>query len=144
MTVRNIVKTKGEVNVVTLKPGDTVRRAAELLGEKRIGTVVVSSDGIACEGIVSERDIVRELGARGAEILDLTLADIMTREIETCAMGDDIRSVLNRMTEGRFRHMPVMEGERMVALISLGDAVKDRLQEVRAERDALTGMVMGH
>ena len=144
MTVRHILKSKGEASVVTLKPGDTVRDAAALLSEKRIGTVVISSDGAACEGIVSERDIVRELGARGGEVLDLTLADIMTREIETCEMGEDNRSVLNRMTEGRFRHMPVMEGDRMVALISLGDVVKYRLQEVRAERDALTGMVMGH
>ena len=144
MSVRSILKTKGQSNVVTVAPDSSVREAAALLGEKRIGTVVVSAGGKTCDGILSERDIVRELGSRGAEVLDLKVSDIMTTEIQTCSMSDDDRSVLNRMTEGRFRHMPVVEDGEMVGLVSLGDVVKDRLNEVRAERDALTDLVMGH
>ena len=144
MTVRNVLSTKGEANVVTIAPDATVREAAALLSEKRIGTVVASSDGSTCEGILSERDIVREIGARGAEVLDERVDAIMTREIQTCARSDTAKSVLQRMTEGRFRHMPVLEDGAMVGLVSLGDIVKDRLTEVRAERDALTDLVMGH
>lgn len=144
MTVRTVLSTKGESGVVTIAPDASVRDAAALLSEKRIGTVVASSDGRTCEGILSERDIVRELGARGAGVLDETVGAIMTREIQTCARSDSAKSVLERMTEGRFRHMPVVEGGEMVGLVSLGDIVKDRLTEVRAERDALTDMVMGH
>ena len=144
MSVRSILQGKAGGEVVTVTPGTTVREAARLLGEKRIGTVVVSDDGKAVGGILSERDIVREIGARGAEVLDETVDAIMTREIQTCSISDDDRSVLARMTEGRFRHMPVVQDGEMIGLVSLGDVVKDRLQEVRAERDALTGMVMGH
>ena len=144
MTVRNVLSTKGETGIVTIAPDATVREAAELLSQKRIGTVVASSDGKTCEGILSERDIVREIGARGAEVLNERVEAIMTREIQTCARSDTAKSVLQRMTEGRFRHMPVVEGGEMVGLVSLGDIVKDRLTEVRAERDALTDMVMGH
>ena len=144
MTVRNVLSTKGETGIVTIAPDATVREAAELLSQKRIGTVVASSDGKTCEGILSERDIVREIGARGAEVLNERVEAIMTREIQTCSISDDDRSVLARMTEGRFRHMPVVQDGEMVGMVSLGDVVKDRLDEVRAERDALTDMVMGH
>lgn len=143
MTVRRILKNKGSDGVVTVTPATRVAEAAALLAQRRIGTVVVSEDGRRAQGILSERDIVRALAQDGAACLDRRVDHLMTRSLETCGCDDAADTVLARMTEGRFRHMPVVEGEEMVALISLGDVVKMRLDEVRAERDALEDMVMG-
>lgn len=144
MLVHQILKSKGDQGVVTVKPGTSVSDAAKILAEKRIGTVVVSETGKTADGILSERDIVRELAARGAGCMSDKVDDYMTTELVTCAMGDDATSVLQKMTEGRFRHMPVLEGTEMVGLITLGDAVKARLSELKMEKDALEGMIMGH
>ena len=143
MTVRRILKNKGDDGIVTVPPGTRVADAAALLAQRRIGTVIVSEDGKHAQGIVSERDIVRALARDGAGCMDRAVDDVMTRRLETCSCDDKADTVLVRMTEGRFRHMPVVEGDEMVALISLGDVVKMRLDEVRAERDALEDMVMG-
>ena len=143
MTVRRILKTKGDDGIVTVPPGTKVAEAATLLAQRRIGTVIVSEDGKHAQGIVSERDIVRALARDGAACMDRPVDDVMTRRLETCGCDEKADTVLLRMTEGRFRHMPVVEGDEMVALISLGDVVKMRLDEVRAERDALEDMVMG-
>jgi CBS domain-containing protein len=144
MLVHQILKSKGDQGVVTVKPGTSVSDAAKILAEKRIGTVVVSESGKTADGILSERDIVRELAARGAGCMSDKVDDYMTTELVTCAMGDDATSVLEKMTEGRFRHMPVLEGNELVGLITLGDAVKARLSELKMEKDALQGMIMGH
>jgi CBS domain-containing protein len=114
------------------------------LSSKRIGAVVVSADGEVPLGILSERDIVRELGRRGTGCLSESVEMLMTREPVSCARGDDALVLLQRMTEGRFRHMPVMEEGRMTGIISIGDLVKARLEELAAENDALQGMIMGH
>lgn len=143
MTVKRILQHKGDHGVVTVPPGTLVSEAAALLSERRIGTVVVSPDGKRAAGILSERDIVRAVAKEGAAALDRPVDDLMTRRLETCPIDERADRVLQRMTEGRFRHMPVVEGEEMIALISLGDVVKMRLDEVRAERDALEDMVMG-
>ena len=143
MTVRRILKHKGDVGVVTVPPGTSVADAAAILDQRRIGTVVVSPDGKRAVGILSERDIVRALAREGATCIDRPVDDLMTKRVETCSCDESADRVLSRMTEGRFRHLPVVEGEEMVALISLGDVVKMRLDEVRAERDALEDMVMG-
>ena len=143
MTVRRILRHKGDSGVVTLPPSASVKDAADLLAERRIGTVVVSEDGKHAQGICSERDIVRAVAREGAACLDRRVAELMTRELQTCTCDEKADMVLSRMTEGRFRHMPVVEEGEMVALISLGDVVKMRLDEVRAERDALEDMVMG-
>ena len=143
MTVRRILKQKGDVGVVTMPPDSLVAEAAATLAQHRIGTVVVSRDGKHAEGIVSERDIVRALAKDGAACLDRPLDALMTRRLETCSCDERADRVLQRMTEGRFRHMPVIEDGEMVALISLGDVVKMKLDEVQAERDALEDMVMG-
>ncbi|MCP4826639.1 MAG: CBS domain-containing protein, partial [Shimia sp.] len=118
--------------------------AAKILAENGIGTVIVSPDGEALAGILSERDIVRELANRGVGCMSDKVDDYMTRELVTCGRNDDAVSVLEKMTKGRFRHMPVVEGDTLVGLISLGDAVKARLSEVAMEKDALEGMIMGH
>jgi CBS domain-containing protein len=118
--------------------------AAKVLAERRIGTVIVSEDGQTAEGILSERDIVRELARRGPGVLTDTLADHMTSKLQTCQRSDAADDVLARMTEGRFRHMPVVEDGVLVGLITLGDVVKARLSELSMEKDALESMIMGH
>ncbi|WP_299353141.1 CBS domain-containing protein [uncultured Shimia sp.] len=144
MLVSQILKSKGDQGVVTVKPGTSVSDAAKILAEKRIGTVVVSSDGSSADGILSERDIVRELAKQGGACLAEPVNTYMTSELVTCTMRDDLNDVLAKMTEGRFRHMPVLEGDKMIGLITLGDAVKARLSELAMEKDALQGMIMGH
>lgn len=144
MLVHQILKIKGDQGVVTVTPGTSVSDVAKILAEKRIGTVVISRDGTSADGILSERDIVRELANRGAGCMSDKVDDYMTTELVTCSMGDDAVAVLNMMTDGRFRHMPVIEDGAMVGLITLGDAVKARLSELAMEKDALEGMIMGH
>jgi CBS domain-containing protein len=143
MLVQQILKSKGDDGVVTVPPGTTVQNLAELLSARKIGAVVVSNDGKRAKGIVSERDIVRELGRRGAACLNDTVETLMTAKIISCTRTESTDTVLARMTEGRFRHMPVIEGDEMVGLISIGDVVKARLMELAAEKEALEGMIKG-
>jgi CBS domain-containing protein len=144
ISVSQILRSKGAGGVVTVKPGSTVAAAAELLSSMRIGAVIVSPDGERVEGILSERDIVRELGKRGGAVLSERVEQLMTQNLVTCAPDDRADTVLERMTEGRFRHMPVVVGGQMVGLISIGDVVKARLAELAMEKEALTGMIMGN
>ncbi|WP_102109932.1 CBS domain-containing protein [Oceaniglobus roseus] len=144
MLVQQILNGKSGGEVYTLPSGTSVSDAARLLSEKRIGAVIISDDGTTPLGILSERDIVRELGKRGAGCMDDRVERLMTHKLVGCAPEDEAHSVLMKMTEGRFRHMPVMQGETMVGLISIGDVVKARLAELAMERDALEGMVMGY
>lgn len=143
MLVSQILKSKADDGVVSVPPGTTVAKAAETLSTRRIGALVVSPDGKRITGILSERDIVRELGRRGTACMADTVDSIMTARIVGCARGDSTDDVLQKMTDGRFRHMPVMEGDEMVGLISIGDVVKARLMELAAEKDALEGMIKG-
>jgi CBS domain-containing protein len=145
MIVSQILKSKDTGGVITLTSDASVADAAKIMSDKRIGTIVISDDGGETPaGILSERDIVRELGSQGPSCMDVNVSDMMTKKLITCSPSDTSDSVLGKMTDGRFRHMPVMDGDKMVGLISIGDAVKARLAELAAERDALTGMVMGH
>ena len=143
MLVQQILKSKADDGVVTLPPGSTVGQAVELLSTRRIGAVVISPDGKAVAGILSERDVVRELGRRGPAVLNDRVDAIMTAKIVSCGRSDQTDSVLQKMTDGRFRHMPVVEAGQMVGLISIGDVVKARLMELAAEKDALEGMIKG-
>ena len=143
MLVQQILKSKGDDGVVTVAPATTVQKVAELLSTRRIGAVIVSPDGKEAQGIVSERDIVREIGRRGPACLSDPVESLMTARIVTCTRTESTDEVLGRMTDGRFRHMPVMEGEVMVGFISIGDVVKSRLMELAAEKDALEGMIKG-
>ena len=144
MLVNQILKSKPRDGVLTLAPTAPVSDALKIMSQERIGTIVVSSDGDRPEGILSERDIVRELGKRGHGCLTETVADLMTKDPVTVSVTEDAVKVLEMMTEGRFRHLPVMEGGRMVGLVSIGDVVKARLAELAMEKDALEGMIMGH
>lgn len=144
MLVSQILKSKGSAEVATIPPSASVQEAAEMLAARRIGAVVVSRDGSRAEGILSERDIVMALGRRGAGCMASPVSDFMTADLMTCAPDDTSDAVLERMTEGRFRHLPVVAEGRMAGLISIGDVVKARLAELAMERAALEGMIMGH
>ena len=143
MRIERVISNKGG-DVLTIAPDATVGEAAAMLSEHRIGAVVVCVPGEAPQGILSERDIVRKLGRAGAECLTEPVAELMTRDIKTCSGSETLDEVLAVMTEGRFRHMPVVEDGKMVGIVSIGDVVKSRLSELSMERDALEGMVMGH
>lgn len=141
MIVRNIIDTKPSSQIITMMPTDLVRSATEVLAKNRIGAIIVSRDGGMVDGILSERDIVRALGTRGVSCLDLQVQDLMTAEVIGCHPEDTAISVMEKMTDGRFRHMPVIDANRMIGVISIGDVVKARITEVQAENSALTGMI---
>lgn len=144
MLVHQILKGKGSQGTVMVQSTTTVSEAARLLSEKRIGTVLVSDDGKHADGILSERDIVRNLGRVGSACLDGHVGDYMTRKLVTCSMQTTADELLQKMTEGRFRHVPVVEDGEVVGLVSLGDVVKAQLSELEMEKEALQGMIMGH
>ncbi|PTE23499.1 histidine kinase [Cereibacter changlensis JA139] len=143
MIVQQILKLKSDDGVVTVRPDATIASAVEVLSSRRIGAVVVSTDGKQVAGMLSERDIVRELGRRGPGCLSDRVDAIMTANVISCACSDRAVEVLQTMTDGRFRHMPVMEADQMVGLISIGDVVKARLSELSMQKDALEGMIKG-
>ena len=144
MLVKSILKSKDIAEIVTIGPEATMEAAAKLLSEHGIGTVVVSSDKKTALGILSERDIVRQLAKEGAVCLEHKVEDYMTRKLVTCVQDSNVQDALSQMTEGRFRHMPVVEDGVLVGIISLGDVVKAQLAEVAMEKTALEGMIMGH
>lgn len=144
MRVSEVLRRKGAA-VVTIEPHRSVRELLGLLAEHGIGAVVVSGDGAAVDGIVSERDVVRRLhaaGEGGAEaLLASSISAIMTSEVETCAPPDELSSLMSVMTERRVRHLPVLDEGRLVGIVSIGDVVKHRIGEVQAERDQLTDYI---
>jgi CBS domain-containing protein len=144
MLVQQILKSKGDGPVITIKANTSIAEAASVLAERRIGGLIVSDDGQSVEGILSERDIVRSLALRGAVCLQDTVADLMTRNPVCCRKDETADSVLQKMTNGRFRHMPVTDDGALVGIVTIGDAVKARLEELAMEKDALQGMIMGH
>jgi len=135
MTVRAILDTKGR-QVECVEPETTLADAAKRLAERKIGAVLVLSNA-RMEGILSERDIVRALGQRGADVLTEPVSSVMTRRVVSCKPQDTVASIMETMTNGKFRHLPVMEGGVVVGLISIGDVVKWRVQEYENEQEAL-------
>ncbi|MGB3406417.1 MAG: CBS domain-containing protein [Jannaschia sp.] len=144
MFVTKILAGKATQGVLTIAPSARLTDAVAELAKRKIGALVVSSDGRRAEGILSERDVVRELGNSGPGVLSRTVADLMTRALQTCAPGDQSADILARMTAGRFRHMPVEEDGLLIGLISLGDVVKAQLSEVSMEKSALEAMITGN
>jgi len=136
MNVETILSAKGR-SVVTIEPDATVAAAVRLFVERRIGAVVVVGPDRRIAGILSERDVVRMLAERGAAALDLPVAKVMTRNVETCSPGDSIASIMERITTGKFRHVPVLEQGRLAGIVSIGDLVKHRLEEMEREQEAL-------
>jgi CBS domain-containing protein len=135
MTVRAILDTKGH-NIQSVEPDARLSAAIKILGERKIGAVLVMSDG-RIEGILSERDIVRVLGERGARVLDEPVGAVMTRKVISCRQTDTVAAIMEMMTLGKFRHLPVIEGDKVVGLISIGDIVKWRVREYENEQEAL-------
>ncbi len=136
MNVKTILAAKGS-EVVRIEPGATLSQAAILLSERRIGAVVILGAGERLAGILSERDIVCALAENGAAALDTPVSQVMTRNVASCGENDNIASIMERMTRGRFRHMPVVDKDRLVGLISIGDVVKNRVEEIEAESEAI-------
>jgi len=140
MIVKSIIESKGG-DVVTLEPSVSLDTAAKLLAARRIGAVVVLGADDRVVGILSERDIVRAISERGAAAIQESVSQVMTRKVVTCALDETIRSVMERMTAGKFRHVPVIEQGRLDGLISIGDVVKHRIVEMEQESDALKSYI---
>jgi CBS domain-containing protein len=136
MTVKAILAAKGG-EVVTIEPTTTLAEAVKLLAARGIGALVVTGADRRVTGIVSERDIVRALAAHGSAALDLPLTEVMTRKVMTCSTSDTISSLMERMTQGKFRHLPVIEQGQLDGIVSIGDVVKHRLHEMEREQSAL-------
>ena len=139
MQVRHILKDKGNA-VIGIAPTATLAEAAALLNEKRIGAVVVRGGDGAGElgGILSERDVVRAVAADGAAALGHAVDRYLTREVVTCRLGDTVEELMEMMTRGRFRHVPVLDDDgRLCGLISIGDVVKNRIAETLREAEEL-------
>ncbi len=135
MTVRAIIDAKGR-QVVSIGADAKVSSAVKILSERRIGAVLVLAGG-KIDGIISERDIVRVLGERGPAILDEPVRVVMTSKVMTCRRADTVSSVMEKMTEGKFRHLPVVEDGQVIGLVSIGDVVKHRVMEYEKEQEAL-------
>ncbi|QIS20287.1 CBS domain-containing protein [Nocardia terpenica] len=142
MRISEVLRKKG-ADVVTIAPDASVRDLLEVLAEHNVGAVVVSTDGLALDGIVSERDIVRRLHRLGAELLDRPVADIMTAVVHTCSPDDRVESLRATMTEHRVRHLPVLLNGRMVGIVSIGDVVKNAISELQTEREHLVQYLHG-
>ena len=135
MTVEWIINEKGRA-VVTASAEASLAKIAATLAEKRIGAVVIVERG-AIKGIVSERDIVRAIVKHGGEALAMPVSDWMTAKVVTCRPHDTIDDVMQKMTSGRFRHLPVMENGKLAGIVSIGDVVKKRIEEVEREADQI-------
>ena len=136
MTVMSILSRKGH-DVLTIEPTAALSAAIKLLAERRIGALVVTGADHRIVGIISERDIVRVLVERGTEMLQSSVSEVMTRKVVSCGQNETIAEIMGRMTAGKFRHVPVVEQGRLVGIVSIGDVVKARLEELEKEQDAL-------
>lgn len=136
MIVKSILSAKGS-DVAKIVPTATLAEAARVLSDMNIGALVVTGAGDRITGIVSERDIVRALAQHGAAALQMPLAEVMTRKVVTCTPVDTVAVLMERMTEGKFRHLPVTDDGQLVGIISIGDVVKYRLTELEFEHGAM-------
>jgi CBS domain-containing protein len=135
MTVRAILDSKGH-HIQSVEPDAKLSAAIKTLAQRKIGALLVMNAG-RIEGILSERDIVRVLGERGADVLDEPVRAVMTRKVVSCRQSDTVSAIMEMMTLGKFRHLPVVEDGRVVGLISIGDVVKWRVREYEFEQEAL-------
>ena len=136
MTVQAILSRKGS-DVVTIEPTGDLASAIKIMAERRIGALVVIGADRRVVGIISERDVVRTLGQRGTEAFGVPVSDVMTRRVVTCSSRDTVSDIMEHMTAGKFRHVPVLEQDRLTGIISIGDVVKYRLEEMEHESEVL-------
>jgi CBS domain-containing protein len=142
MNVETILGTKGRA-VATIRPEDTVGAAVEALVSGNIGALVASEDGEHVDGIVSERDIVHALARHGDALLALTVAEVMTRSVVTCDPTESVAELMAAMTNRRIRHLPVVRDGRLCGIVSIGDVVKNRLDEIEYEARSLRSFIAG-
>ncbi len=140
MHIRQLLRRKG-ADVATVDATASVRTALALLAEHHVGALVVSADGRGVDGIVSERDVVRALHERGAGLLADPVSSVMTAQVHTCVPGAGVEELARTMTEHRVRHVPVVEHGALVGIVSIGDVVKARLDELEEERAQLVGYI---
>ncbi|HTQ32972.1 MAG TPA: CBS domain-containing protein [Stellaceae bacterium] len=142
MNVHAILRNKGEA-VVTIHPDATIERAVAVLRLRGIGALVVSDDGANVVGILSERDIVEALGRYGSELLAVSVGEVMTSPVVTCDPGDSVAELMAEMTNRRIRHFPVVEDGRLAGIVSIGDLVKSRLEEIEHEAHSMRSFIAG-
>jgi CBS domain-containing protein len=142
MSVQHILDRKG-TNVTTLRPDATIADAAKLLRQKRIGCIVISPDGRRIDGILSERDIAHGLDVHGAAVANMSVTALMTSDLVTCTAADTVAAVMQLMTDHRIRHLPVVRDGALAGIVSIGDIVKDRLEEMAQEAAALQDYIAG-
>lgn len=140
MRISDILRSKGNV-VSTVLPDATVRQLLAELAEHNIGALVVSADGESIVGIVSERDVVRQLHEHGAALLDSPVSQIMTPDVRTASTDEDVESLRATMTDHRIRHVPVVSEGKLVGIVSIGDVVKSTISELETEREHLVGYI---
>jgi CBS domain-containing protein len=140
MRIADILKAKPDATVITIGPDAGVRELLSLLAEHNVGALIVSSDGESLEGIVSERDVVRHLHHDGT-VVNNTVSAIMTELVETCEPTDQLDDLMEIMTRRRIRHVPVVQGGKLVGIISIGDVVKHKMSQLEFERDQLDSYV---
>jgi CBS domain-containing protein len=141
MYVRDILSTKGG-RVTTIKPDAKISATSKLLSQHRIGAVLVTDAADEIVGIISERDIVRGLASHGGSVAELSVTDLMTRDVRTCGLGDTIADIMGIMTTLRVRHLPVLDDGKLAGIVSIGDVVKYRLDEAKLEVESLRDYVM--
>ena len=142
MDVETILRNKGPA-VATIRPDDTVGAAIEALVSRNIGALVASQDGEAVDGIISERDIVHALARHGVALLALSVAEVMTRSVVTCDPTESVAELMAEMTNRRIRHLPVVRDGRLYGIVSIGDVVKNRLDEIEYEARSLRSFIAG-
>lgn len=142
MNVETILRDKGDW-VATIRADATIAAAVEMLNRERIGALVVSDDGAEVAGVLSERDIVRGLGLHGEDLLSRPVTQIMTRDVITCQPADTVGELMSEMTNRRIRHLPVVANGRLRGIVSIGDVVKNRLDEVEFEASSLRSFIAG-
>ncbi|MBL8881476.1 MAG: CBS domain-containing protein [Hyphomicrobium sp.] len=138
MIIANILKVKGR-SVTTARPDDTVQEIADRLAQRKIGAIVIVGGGGSVTGIISERDLIRVIAQRGADALSMPVSEVMTREVVVCGEATSVDDIMEMMTNGRFRHLPVVEEGRLVGIVSIGDIVKHHIAEVELEVSAMRG-----
>jgi CBS domain-containing protein len=142
MNVDGILRSKG-ARVVTIRPDASVADLVAGLRDAGIGAMVVSADGRAVDGIVSERDVVRALAQHGGRVVDRPVSDLMTRNVVTCSPGDSVKQLMSEMTRRRIRHLPVVDNGALAGIVSIGDVVKNRLEEMETETNVLREAYIG-
>jgi CBS domain-containing protein len=140
MIVKNILAGR-HGDVVTIEPTADLTAAIKLLAERRIGAVVILGANHRIVGILSERDIVRALAEHGSTALSERVSQVMTRDVKTCTENDTVGDLMGHMTTGKFRHMPVVEQDKLIGIVSIGDVVKNRVEEMQHEAETLRGYI---